>query len=216
MGDIKVIDHRKERPRGRGLGVYEAIAQVQAGIARGGIAKDRKNTQQGYSFRGIDDIYNALASRLAEAGLCILPNVLEREVTERATQKGGVLFYVVVKVDFAFVAASDGSEHHIIMYGEAMDSADKATNKAMSAAYKYACLQAFCIPTEGDNDADAQTPQPAAHITAEQYATLEALIETTQTDPANFCRFFKVADVSALPVPEYEKAVAMLKKKVGA
>jgi hypothetical protein len=47
-------------------------------------------------------------------------------------------------------------------YGEAMDSADKATNKAMSAAYKYAAFLAFCIPTEGDNDADATTPEPAA------------------------------------------------------
>ena len=43
-------------------------------------------------------------------------------------------------------------------YGEAMDSADKSTNKAMSAAYKYMCLQVFCIPTEGDNDADGTTP----------------------------------------------------------
>ena len=47
--------------------------------------------------------------------------------------------------------------HTIRTYGEAMDSADKATNKAMSAAYKYAAIQAFCIPTEGDNDADATT-----------------------------------------------------------
>jgi hypothetical protein len=51
------------------------------------------------------------------------------------------------------------------MYGEAMDSGDKATNKAMSAAYKYACMQAFSIPTEGDNDADAHTHEvkPATH-----------------------------------------------------
>jgi hypothetical protein len=36
-----------------------------------------------------------------------------------------------------------------------MDSADKSSNKAQSAAYKYAAMQVFCIPTEGDNDADA-------------------------------------------------------------
>ena len=44
-----------------------------------------------------------------------------------------------------------------------MDSGDKATNKAMSAAYKYAALQTFCIPTEGDNDADATTHEVKAH-----------------------------------------------------
>ena len=43
-----------------------------------------------------------------------------------------------------------------------MDSGDKATNKAMSAAYKYAAMQAFAIPTEGDNDADSTTHEVIA------------------------------------------------------
>ena len=38
-----------------------------------------------------------------------------------------------------------------------MDTSDKATNKAMSAAYKYAAFQTFAIPTEADNDADGHT-----------------------------------------------------------
>jgi hypothetical protein len=142
--------------------VYKAIADVTAKLAKEGIAKGRKNEQQGYKFRGIDDVYNALAPFLAEAKLCSLPNVLEREVVERQSSKGGALFYITVKVDFAFVSAEDGSEHHVVTYGEAMDSGDKATNKAMSAAYKYAAMQAFCIPTEGDNDADAQTHEVKA------------------------------------------------------
>jgi hypothetical protein len=137
--------------------VYDAIVQVQAGLAKGGISKDRKNQQQNYAFRGIDDIYNALANHLAAAKLCILPRIMSREVVERTTKSGGALFYVVVDVEFDFVSAEDGSKHTIRMAGEAMDSADKATNKAMSAAYKYACLQTFCIPTEADNDADAHT-----------------------------------------------------------
>lgn len=137
--------------------VYEAIAAVTEKLAKEGISKDRKNEAQGYKFRGIDDVYNALAPFLAGAKLCILPSVLERVVVERVNQKGTVLLYVTVKVDFAFVSAEDGSDHHVVTYGEAMDSGDKATNKAMSAAYKYAAMQAFCIPTEGDNDADAQT-----------------------------------------------------------
>lgn len=139
--------------------VYKAITTVQAELAKEGVSKSRSNQQQGYKFRGIDDIYNALSSIMAGAGLCILPTVLEREVSERQTKSGSTLFYVTVKVDFHFVCAADGSSHVVTTYGEAMDSADKATNKAMSAAYKYACLQAFCIPTEGDNDADAVTHQ---------------------------------------------------------
>lgn len=137
--------------------VYTAIAAVMGKVAKEGIAKNRNNQQQNYKFRGIDDVYNALAPFLSEAKLLILPRVLSREVTERTTAKGGVLFYVVLDVEFDLVSAVDGSKHTIKVCGEAMDSADKATNKAMSAAYKYACMEAFCIPTEGDNDADATT-----------------------------------------------------------
>lgn len=147
--------------------VYKAINAVQADLARDGITKERRNQQQGYNFRGIDDVYNALAPLLAKHGLCVLPRILSRDCVERQTQKGGVLFYVTVEAEFDFVSSEDGSKHTVRTYGEAMDSGDKATNKAMSAAYKYAAFQAFAIPTEGDNDADAATHQPApmAHIT---------------------------------------------------
>lgn len=142
--------------------VYEAIAKVTAAMAQEGIAKGRKNAQQGYRFRGIDDAYNALSPVLAANKLCIIPNVESREVSERRTEKGGTLFYAIVRARFDIVSAEDGSRHEAATYGEAMDSGDKATNKAMSAAYKYMAMQLFCIPTEGDNDADAQTHQVQA------------------------------------------------------
>lgn len=142
--------------------IYESINKIQAALAKSGIAKGRKNQQQGYAFRGIDDVYAALAPLLAEHGVCIFPRATERDCVERQTSRGGVLFYVTVRVEFDFVSSIDGSTHTCVTYGEAMDSADKATNKAMSAAYKYACLQTFCIPTEGDNDADATTHDVSA------------------------------------------------------
>jgi len=146
--------------------VYEAIAAITDEMSKEGISKTGKNQQQGYAFRGIDQVLNALSPMLAKHKLNILPRCIERTSIERTTQKGGVLFYVTVKSDFDFVSAVDGSKHTVTTFGEAMDSADKATNKAMSAAYKYAAFQAFCIPTEGDNDADAHThdvaPRPVA------------------------------------------------------
>jgi hypothetical protein len=144
--------------------VYRAICQVAKAISRDGIAKGRRNESQGYGFRGIDDVYNALSALLAGADLCILPRMLSRTQEERATAKGGVLFYVTVQADFDFVSVRDGSIHTVTMYGEAMDSSDKATNKAMSAAYKYCAMQVFCIPTEGMADADSTTPQPEPKI----------------------------------------------------
>lgn len=164
------------------MSVYKAINRVQAALTKTGITKDRKNQQQGYNFRGIDDVYNVLSPLLAEHGLCILPRMIARQIVERQTQKGGVLFYVTVEAEFDFVCAEDGTSHTVRTFGEAMDSGDKATNKAMSAAYKYAAFQAFAIPTEGDNDADAHThqivpsrhsPVPDIHLPQERKEAME-------------------------------------------
>ena len=137
--------------------VYALISKVSAIISEDGISKSRKNAQQGYQFRGIDDIYNAIAPILAKSGLVILPRCTDHKIEVRETGAGKKLFCAYIKVDFDFVSSFDSSKHTITTYGEAMDMADKATNKAMSAAYKYAVMQAFCIPTEGDNDADSST-----------------------------------------------------------
>ncbi len=142
--------------------VYEAVTQVTSIMAAEGLPKGRTNQQQGYKFRGIDDVFGALSRHLATAKLCMLPRVMDRKVVERPTKSGGVSTYVVLEVEFDLVSSLDGSKHTIRTMGEAMDTADKATNKAMSAAMKYACLLAFQIPTEGDNDADAHHIEPAA------------------------------------------------------
>lgn len=142
--------------------VYAAISAVAKDMAATGISKDRKNVQQNFNFRGIDQVYNALAPALVNHGLLILPRMTERTATERINKNGTALFYVVVKADFDFVSTEDGSVHTVTTYGEAMDSGDKATNKAMSIAYKYAAFQAFCIPTEETAiDADAEVHQVA-------------------------------------------------------
>ncbi|WP_250519472.1 ERF family protein [Caballeronia sp. NCTM1] len=141
--------------------VYSAICNVIYDLSREGLAKNNRNQAQGYNFRGIDDVYNVLSPLLARHELCVLPRVISREVTEKTNAKGTTLFYTVVHVEFDFVSAVDGSKHTVATVGEAMDSGDKSSNKAMSAAYKYAAFQAFAIPTEGDNDADATTHEVA-------------------------------------------------------
>lgn len=138
--------------------VYKAISNVAKELAEKGISKEKpKGGGVNYAFRGIDAVYNALAPALVKHGLLILTRCTERSVCERLSQKGTPLFYVTVKAEFDFVSVTDGSKHTVMTYGEAMDSGDKATNKAMSIAYKYAAFQAFCIPTEETAvDADAE------------------------------------------------------------
>lgn len=151
-----------------GFKVYSAINAVQEELSRIGIAKTRTNAQQNFKFRGIDDVYSALAPLLSKYKLCIVPEVLKREQTERVAKSGGVIFCAVVEVKYHIVSAEDGSKIEARTFGEAMDNADKATNKAMSAAYKYLCLQTFCIPTDGDNDADATAHDIINALTHEQ------------------------------------------------
>lgn len=138
--------------------VYKAIVNVMSELCKDGIAKNRQCTQgTTYKFRGIDDVYNALAPIMSVHGLCIMPRMLNRNCVERTSAKGNALFYTTVEAEFDFVSSSDGSKHTVRTFGEAMDTGDKGTNKAMSAAYKYAAFQTFCIPTEGDNDSETQT-----------------------------------------------------------
>lgn len=201
--------------------VYAAISAVSAELSKGGIAKNRKNAQQGYQFRGIDDVLNALASILTANNLVILPTVLARESVERTTKSGGTLFYVTVRVRYSFVHTVDGSSHDIEMFGEAMDSADKATNKALSASYKYAAIMTFCIPTEGDNDADAVThevlpKQPQIDINAWYQKVVESIgaAKTTDAVDAIVKAESVTLDILHKAKPEsYEKLMAGVQRK---
>ncbi len=153
--------------------VYAAMCAVMEDIGKSGISKDRKNTQQGYNFRGIDDVYNELNSLLSKHKLLMLPSVAASEHEERQTKSGGALIYTRLTVDFKLVSAEDGSSDTIRTVGEAMDSADKSSNKAQSAAYKYAAMMVFCIPTEGDNDADSVTHEVAPKVLAKPISSAE-------------------------------------------
>ena len=136
--------------------VYRAISSVQEALSRVGIAKDQQMSGGAarYKFRGIDSIYNVLAPLLAEHGLLILPRVIANTLRERETSSGSVLFYSTLTVEYDFISVRDGSKHTVKTMAEAMDTSDKSINKALQAAYKYMAIQAFCIPTEGE-EADA-------------------------------------------------------------
>lgn len=153
--------------------IYKALAAINAKV--GVIGKDRKNEQQGFKFRGIDDVMNELHSLFAEHQVFILPECLDLETTERTNKNGTVLFSVRAKIRFTFTAI-DGSNVSAVVVGEGMDSGDKATNKAMSIALKYALLQMFLIPTEEPKDPDAETHEIKAPV---------QIKETPRATPSN-------------------------------
>ena len=128
----------------------------------GAIGKDSAATNYNgkmmYKFRGIDAVYNALNPVMAELGLFIIPEVLDQKREERLSSNNSNLIYSILTVKFTMYAP-DGSSVAGTVIGEGMDSGDKASNKAMSAALKYFCFQTFMIPTEDMSDADAEVQE---------------------------------------------------------
>lgn len=146
--------------------IYETITAVMAEI--GSVGKESRNSQQGFMYRGIDAVMNALNPALVKHKLFVVPEILNQRREERQTAKGGNLIYSICTIKYTFYA-EDGSSISATVIGEGMDSGDKATNKAMSIAFKYACFQVFCIPTEEMKDPDAETMPPSKPV----YATKE-------------------------------------------
>lgn len=138
--------------------IFGLIQKVMQDI--GVVGKSRKNEQQGYAFRGIDDFLNAVHPVLAKHGIFPVPEVLEHSREERRTQKGGILIYTIMRVKVTFFAP-DGSSVSAVTVGEGMDSGDKSANKAQSAALKYALIQTFCVPTNELHDSEEDSPQVA-------------------------------------------------------
>ena len=135
--------------------IYIKIADCMKQL--GAVGKNSKNAQQGFMYRGIDAVMNALNPVLTANHVFCVPEVLEQTREERQTRNGGNLIYSILKMRYTLFA-EDGSSISATVIGEGMDSADKSSNKAMSVAYKYAMFQIFSIPTEEMADPDAETP----------------------------------------------------------
>lgn len=189
--------------------VYQAINAVQTELAAIGISKSSRNSQgAGYNFRGIDAVYNVLSSIMAKNGLCIIPRMLSRSCEERTSKSGGALFYVTVEAEFDLVSAEDGTKHTARTFGEAMDSGDKATNKAMSAAYKYMAFQTFAIPTEGDNDADAHSHDVAVKKPKLDAKRLQGAIEKILSGQYTTVKLLDTFDLTQEQIDTVDKAIA--------
>ena len=144
--------------------IFKAIADTMNDVSA--VGKNSKNEKQNYNFRGIDAVMNALHPAMVKNRIFVVPEVLDQQREERQS-KNGKLIYSICKIKYTFFA-DDGSNISATVIGEGMDSGDKATNKAMSVAFKYACFQVFCIPTEDMTDPDAETSPPSVPVISVQ------------------------------------------------
>ena len=133
------------------MSIYNSMLAIQEELTA--ITKDQRNGQQGWKFRGVDDVMNTLHPILVKHKVFACPKVLDIQRTSTTTSKGSCLNYATATVEYNFYDES-GESISVTVVGEGMDSGDKATSKALSIAYKYAMFQTFCIPTEDDPDKD--------------------------------------------------------------
>lgn len=191
--------------------VIKQLCQIQKEI--GHIEKGSKNKTQGFMFRGIEAVYNHVHELMAKHDVVGLPEVLETDHEERQSRNGGALIYRIYKIKYTFYA-DDGTSVSCVVVGEGMDSGDKAGNKAMSIAHKYALVQTFTIPTQGLQDPDYESPEvQSKFISAQQIQEISNTIKQKNVDVVQFCKWLGVADIASIPPGLYNQAIEGLSKK---
>lgn len=191
--------------------IFETINAVMEEI--GAIGKNSRNGQQNFMYRGIDDVMNALNPAFINHKLFMVPEVVSQTREERQTANGKNLIYSVLSVKYTFYA-EDGSSIYTIVPGEGMDSGDKASNKAMSAAFKYACFQTFCIPTDEMQDPDAETPPPSTPVYATDQMRDTFLAECNRIGKSAkvILKIIGAPSLAKLTVKQFETAMMNFKK----
>lgn len=149
--------------------VQEAIRRAMADVGMKGVGKTGTNREQGYQFRSIADVMNTLSPILSKHGIVIVPYVHEIQISDRATRSGSTQMFAVLTVDYEIVGPR-GDSLHARVVGTGADTSDKATNKALSGAYKYLLGQVFAIPEAGWTDADYESPEIGSRNGQQQQA----------------------------------------------
>lgn len=171
--------------------IYASLNAVHRELARLGMAKDQRNTTQNFNFRSIDGLYNLVSALLAKNNVLTVPRMNGLKLEPFVTKNGIPMFRATLEAEYKLLSTIDGSSEYLQVMGEGMDSGDKATNKAMSIAHKYALIQLFNIPLVGSDDPDLESPEaepvsprkaPRAQVVTEE-APAEAPAVEAAEDP---------------------------------
>ena len=193
--------------------IYEAIPAIMSELKA--VEKNDRNDKQKYKYRGIDAVMNAVNPLLVKNHVFIVPEVLESTREERKSTNGGTLLYSICKIKFSF-CAEDGSHVDVINIGEGMDSGDKATNKAMAVALKYALFQLFCIPTEemrqDDTDRDSPEPEYKFVMDANKINSIRMMLTKKGVDENAILERYGVPSLEFMDYERYTRCMAALEK----
>lgn len=147
-----------------------------------GVGKHEKNAAQGFNFRGIDAVVNAVGPAFRKHGGFLVPTIINKTASVLPTKNGGSINAVALEVEFA-VYGSEGEPIRGTVASESFDSGDKATAKAMSVALRTFLLQTLLLPTdEPDPDTFSyELGQPAVDTTKRE-AVVKAIANAKTAD----------------------------------
>jgi hypothetical protein len=161
------------------LSIAQALNEVMKEV--GAVKKNDRNASQGFNFRGIDAVVNAVSPALQKHGVIVVPSVEDYEYASVEIGKNRtVMGHVKVKVTYTFIGAG-GDAIKATVVGEAMDSGDKATAKAMSVAFRTALLQTLSLPTD-EPDPDSQSYERSEKVVVDTKALAKAISESSDLE----------------------------------
>jgi len=135
--------------------IYQLIPEIMKEL--GPVGMTGLNEKQNYKYRSVHKTIDAISPVLSKHGVFAIPTVIECDQRSVQSKTGGTLNYSKLKVAYTFYGPA-GDSVQAVVEGEGMDSGDKGINKALSACYKYALGQVFCIPF-GFVDSEIDSPE---------------------------------------------------------
>lgn len=145
--------------------VIQALANVMAEVTS--IGKDDFNAFHQFNFRGIDTVLKRVGPAFRNHGVVPIPEVRQIDSADLTAKDGKHKRGVTLTVAYTFYGPR-GDSITTVVPGEANDTEDKATSKAMSVAFRTALLQVLAIPTgEPDPHAGPAVSTKLARLRAE-------------------------------------------------
>lgn len=161
--------------------VYEAWAKVMEEVRELAKTERHESPNARFMYRGIDALMNAVGPVLRKHRVLVIPAVRSASYRDVQTSSGKPAREVTVTVDYTIYGPA-GDSIYGTSAGEAMDSGDKGTAKAMSVAYRVFLLQALTLPTD-EPDPDSEAYQRSGVPTDAEVAQDTADRAQRATDP---------------------------------
>lgn len=161
-----------------------------------------------YKYLSAEKTIKVMREELAKHKLVVYP-------VKQESQRNGNITHL--DITYRLVDTENPEDFiEVVSCGDGMDTADKASGKAMTYAYKYMFWRTFCIPVGDDPDkiaseqlVDEQKASQSATepITELQGKSLQGVLKSKNCDVQKFFSEYHITKLSELTKQQYAQAV---------